>query len=440
MPIVFICIGVILLLLLMVVFKLNAFISLVIVGLLVGIMEGMSPNEAMASITSGLGGTLGSLTLVLGFGGMLGKLMADSGGAQRIAVTLIKAFGKKRVQLAAVLTAFIVGIALFFETGVVVLIPLVFTIAAEASVPILYIGMPVVAALITMHGFVPPHPGPTAVAGIYDANLGKTLLYGIIIAIPAVIISGPLYTKLFKKEDLEVEIPKGLFNPKHFTEEEMPGFGISVFTALIPVILIAFQAIVEIVMPNSSLVPTAQFLGNPGVALLIAVIVAIYTFGLNRGKKMPELMNSITQSVSSIAMILLIIGGGGAFKQVLIDSHVDKYVAGLMEGSTMSPLILAWLIAAILRVVLGSATVAGLTAAGIAAPLVAATHVSPELMVLATGAGSMTFSHVNDAGFWIYKEFFNLTIGKTIKTWSVMVTIASLVGLAGVLIINLILN
>lgn len=440
MPIVFICIGVILLLLLMVVFKLNAFISLVIVGLLVGIMEGMSPNEAMASITSGLGGTLGSLTLVLGFGGMLGKLMADSGGAQRIAVTLIKAFGKKRVQLAAVLTAFIVGIALFFETGVVVLIPLVFTIAAEASVPILYIGMPVVAALITMHGFVPPHPGPTAVAGIYDANLGKTLLYGIIIAIPAVIISGPLYTKLFKKEDLEVEIPKGLFNPKHFTEEEMPGFGISVFTALIPVILIAFQAIVEIVMPNSALVPTAQFLGNPGIALLIAVIVAIYTFGLNRGKKMPELMNSITQSVSSIAMILLIIGGGGAFKQILIDSHVDKYVAGLMEGSTMSPLILAWLIAAILRVVLGSATVAGLTAAGIAAPLVAATHVSPELMVLATGAGSMTFSHVNDAGFWIYKEFFNLTIGKTIKTWSVMVTIASLVGLAGVLIINLILN
>ncbi|MGG4382832.1 gluconate:H+ symporter (plasmid) [Priestia megaterium] len=440
MPIVFICIGVVLLLLLMVVFKLNAFISLVIVGLLVGIMEGMSPNEAMASITSGLGGTLGSLTLVLGFGGMLGKLMADSGGAQRIAVTLIKAFGKKRVQLAAVLTAFIVGIALFFETGVVVLIPLVFTIAAEASVPILYIGMPVVAALITMHGFVPPHPGPTAVAGIYNANLGKTLLYGIIIAIPAVIISGPLYTKLFKKEDLEVEIPKGLFNPKHFTEEEMPGFGISVFTALIPVILIAFQAIVEIVMPNSALVPTAQFLGNPGIALLIAVIVAIYTFGLNRGKKMPELMNSITQSVSSIAMILLIIGGGGAFKQVLIDSHVDKYVAGLMEGSTMSPLILAWLIAAILRVVLGSATVAGLTAAGIAAPLVAATHVSPELMVLATGAGSMTFSHVNDAGFWIYKEFFNLTIGKTIKTWSVMVTIASLVGLAGVLIINLILN
>ncbi|MGG1247943.1 gluconate:H+ symporter [Bacillus spizizenii] len=438
MPILYICIGVALLLLLMVVFKLNAFISLIVVSLIVGILEGMSPNETVASITSGLGETLGSLVLVLGFGSMLGKLMADSGGAQRIATTLIKAFGRKRVQLAAVLTAFIVGIALFFETGVVVLIPLVFTIAAEASVPVLYIGMPVIAALITMHGFVPPHPGPTAVAGIYHASLGKTLLYGVLIAIPAVIISGPLYTKLFKKEELEIEIPKALFRPKHFKENEMPGFGISVFTALIPVILIAFQALTEILMPNSVLSPTAEFLGNPGIALLIAVIVAIYTFGLKRGKKMPELMNSVAESISGVAMILLIIAGGGAFKQVLIDSHVDQYVANLMEGSTMSPLILAWLIAAILRIVLGSATVAGLTAAGIASPLVASAHVSPELMVLATGAGSMTFSHVNDAGFWIYKEFFNLSIGKTIKTWSVMVTIASLVGLAGVLLINLI--
>ncbi len=436
MPIVYICIGVALLLLLMVVFKLNAFISLVIVSLLVGVMEGMAPTEAMESITTGLGSTLGHLVLVICFGGMLGKLMADSGGAQRIATTLINSFGKKRVQLAAVLTAGIVGIALFFETGVVVLIPLVFTIAAQAGVPILYIGMPVISALITMHGFVPPHPGPTAVAAVYDANIGKTLLYGVLIAIPAIYLSGPLYVKTFKKADLEVEIPKGLFTPKHFKESELPSFGISVFTALIPVILIAFQAIVEIAMPNSSLLPVAQFLGDPGFALLVAVIVAIFTFGLNRGRKMPEIMNSISESVSSIAMILLVIAGGGAFKQVLIDTHVDQYVANLMEGSTMSPLILAWLIAAILRVVLGSATVAGLTAAGIAAPLVGAAHVSPELMVLATGAGSMTFSHVNDAGFWIYKEYFNLSIGKTIRTWSVMVTIASLVGLAGVLIIN----
>lgn len=439
MPIVYICIGVALLLLFMVVFKLNAFISLIIVALLVGIMEGMTPIEAMASVKAGLGGTLGSLALVLGFGAMLGKLMEDSGGAQRIATTLINTFGTKRVQLAAVLTAFIVGIALFFETGVVVLIPLVFTIAAQARVPILYIGMPVIAALITMHGFVPPHPGPTAVADIFQANIGLTLLYGIIIGIPAVIIGGPLFTKLFKKEDLEVEIPKGLFNPKQFTDEEMPGFAVSIMTALMPVILIAIHAIVEIFMPNSSLLPITKFIGDPGVALLISVLIAIFTFGLNRGRKMSEVMKSVTDSISSVAMILLIIGGGGAFKQVLIDSHVDKFIVNLMEGSTLSPLVLTWLIAAILRIVLGSATVAGMTAAGIAAPLIGATHVSPELMVLAAGAGSMTFSHVNDAGFWIYKEFFNLTIGQTIKTWSVMVTIISLVGLAGVLIINMLI-
>ncbi|MFS0783752.1 gluconate:H+ symporter [Bacillus sp. 1P06AnD] len=440
MPIVYICIGVAILLLLMVVFKLNAFISLIVTALLVGIMEGMSPIDAMTSIKNGLGGTLGSLALVIGFGGMLGKLMADSGGAQRISSTLIKSFGVKRVQLAAVLTAFVVGIALFYETGFVVLIPLVFTIALEAGVPILYIGMPVVAALITVHGFVPPHPGPTAIANIFQANLGKTLLYGIIIAIPAVIIGGPLYTKLFKKEYLEADIPKELFNPKHFKDEEMPGFGVSVFTALIPVILMAIQAFVEICMPDSSIMPIVTFLGDPGVALLIAVIIAIFTFGINRGRKMNDVMKTITESVASIAMILLIIAAGGAFKQVLIDSHVDKYIADIMAGSSLSPLLLTWLIAAILRVSLGSATVAGMTAAGIAAPLVGATHISPELMTLAAGAGSMTFSHVNDAGFWIYKEYFNISIGKTFKTWSIMVTIISLVGLAGVLLINMFIS
>ncbi|ETT88063.1 gluconate:H+ symporter [Viridibacillus sp. FSL R5-0477] len=437
MPIVSICVGVALLLLLMVVFKLNAFISLIIVSLLVGILEGMSPIDAMTSIENGLGSTLGHLAMVIIFGGILGKLMTDSGGAQRIAMTLIKVFGEKRVQLAAVLTASIVGIALFFETGVVVLIPLVFTIAAAAGVPVLYIGMPVIAALITMHGFVPPHPGPTAIADVFGANIGKMLIYGIIIAIPAIILAGPVFTKLFKKESLETTIPKELFNPKHFEEHEMPGFGTSIFTAIIPVILIATKAFVEIFMPGSPIMPATNFIGNPSVALLISVIIAIFTFGISRGKKMPEIMNSVSESVSGIAMILLIIGAGGAFKQVLIDSHIDQYISDIMAGSTLSPLLLTWLIAALLRVAVGSATVAGMTAAGIAAPLVSAAGISPELMALAAGAGSITFSHVNDAGFWIYKEYFNLSIGQTIKTWSVMVTIISLVGLAGVLLINM---
>lgn len=437
MPIISVTIGVALLLLLMVILKLNAFVSLILVSVVVGVLEGMSPIAAMESVQAGLGSTLGHLTMIIIFGGVLGKLMTDSGGAQRIATTMINSFGKKRVQLAAVLTASVVGIALFFETGVVVLIPLVFTIAIAAGVPVLYIGMPVIAALITMHAFVPPHPGPTAVAGVFGANIGLTLIYGIIIAIPAIIIGGPLYTKLFKKEALEIEIPKELFNPKEFTDEEMPKFGISILTALMPVILIALQAIVEIFMPDSPIKPVTDFIGNANVALLISVLIAIYTFGLNRGIKMNKIMKSLTDSVSGIAMILLIIAAGGAFKQVLIDSHIDVFIADIMAGSTLSPLLLTWLIAAILRISIGSATVAGMTAAGIAAPLVAATGASPELMALAAGAGSVTFSHVNDAGFWIYKEYFNLTIGQTIKTWSIMVTIISLVGLAGVLIIDM---
>ncbi|TGA99891.1 gluconate permease [Sporolactobacillus shoreae] len=437
MPIIIICVGVALLLLLMIVLKVNAFISLILVSIAVGIMEGMSPIAAITSVKTGLGGTLGSLAMVLGFGAILGKLMADSGGAHRIALTLINKFGKKRVQWAAVLTGFIVGIALFYEVGFVILIPLAFTIAIEAGLPILYIGMPVVAALITVHGFLPPHPGPTAIATVFHANLGKTLLYGIILAIPAVIAGGPLFTKFFKEKDLQAEIPKALFNPKKFTEEEMPSFSTSLITAIIPVILMSIQALVEIFFPKSSILSTVTFFGEPSIALLLSVIIAFFTLGIFRGKKLQEVMRSVPSAISSISMIILIIGGGGALKQVIIDSGVDKYIAHIMQGSTLSPLLLTWLIAAILRVSLGSATVAGLTAAGISAPLIGLTHVSPELMVLATGAGSITFSHVNDAGFWIYKEYFNLSIGKTIKTWSIMVTILSLVGLAGVLILNL---
>jgi len=436
MPLIIIGIGVVLLLVLMVIFKVNGFISLVLVSITVAIMEGMPAVKAIASVKAGLGGTLGNLALVLGFGAMLGKLMADCGGAQRIATTLIRVFGKKRIQLAAVTTGFIVGMALFYETGFIILIPLVFTIAVEAEVPILYVGIPLVAALITAHGFLPPHPGPTAIAGIYKASLGKTLLYGIPIAIPAVILGGTVFTKFFKKEYLNCDIPKALFNPKHFTEEEMPGFGISIFTATIPVILMSIQAIIEIFAPKSSLLPYANFFGDPAIALLISVIVAMFTFGINRGKKVQEVMKSISDSISSIGMILLIIGGGGAFKQVIIDSGVDKYIAHMMQGTNLSPLLLAWLIAAVLRVALGSATVAGMTAAGIAGPLIGITGVSPELMVIATGAGSLIFSHVNDAGFWIFKEYFNITIGKTLKTWTVMVTIISFIGLAGVLILN----
>nr|WP_106780434.1 gluconate:H+ symporter [Lysinibacillus timonensis] len=437
MPIVSIIIGVILLLILMMGLKLNAFISLIIASLLVGILEGMSPAEAMTSVQNGLGSSLGSLTMVIIFGAVLGKLMTDSGGAYRIATTMLKAFGTKRVQLASVVTAAIVGIALFFETGVVILVPLVFTIAVAAGVPILYIGIPVITALITMHGFVPPHPGPTAIAEVFGANIGEVVIWGVLIAIPAIIIAGPLFTKLFKKEDLEVDIPKGLFTTKQFEEHELPGFGASIFTAVLPVILIALKAIVELATPDSPIRPFTDFIGTSSTALLISVIVAMFIFGLNRGKTMKEVMNSFAEATAGIALILLIIAGGGAFKQVLLDSGIDQYIAGLMEGTSLSPILLVWVIGAVLRIALGSATVAGMTAAGIAVPIVAVTGVSPELMALAAGAGSVGFSHVNDAGFWIVKEYFNMSMGKTFKTWTVLTSIISIIGLFGVLILDM---
>lgn len=438
MPLLIIVIGVILLLLLMIKFKLNGFLSLIIVALIVGVAEGMPIEDVVTSITNGVGGTLGSLALIIGFGAILGKLMADSGGAQRISITLIEKFGKKRIQWAVVITGFVVGFALFYEVGFVLLIPLVFTIAAEAGLPLLYIGIPMAAALSVTHAFLPPHPGPTAIAGIYNADIGKTLLYGAILGLPTAILAGPVFSKFLKK--MEHPIPEGLYNPKIFKDEEMPSFGTSVVTALIPVFLMAVQAIAKMTLPSESIIVRyANFFGSPVIALLISVIVALFTFGLNKKKKMDEIMKTVADAITSIAMMLLIIGAGGALKQVLVDSGVANYIGDVMQQSNISPLILAWLIASLLRIALGSATVAGLTAAGIVAPVVASTGVSPELMVIATGAGSVIFSHVNDPGFWLFKEYFNLSLPETLKSWSVAETIISVCGLVGVLIINAII-
>ncbi len=435
MPLVIIAIGVALLLLLMIKFKLNGFLSLIIVAIIVGVAEGMPIDKVVTSIKNGVGGTLGSLALIIGFGAILGKLLADCGGAQRIATTLIEKFGKKKIQWAVLITGVVVGFALFYEIGFVLLIPLVFTIAAEAEIPLLFIGIPMAAALSVTHGFLPPHPGPTAIAGIYNANISKTLLYGAILGIPTAIISGPVFSKLLKK--MEHPVPKGLYNPKIFAEEEMPNFGISVLTALIPVFFMAVEAVANMTLPkDSTIVRYASFFGDPVIALLIAVIVALFTFGLSRKKKMEEIMQTVADAITTIAMVLLIIGGGGALKQVLVDSGVSNYIAGAMQGSNISPLLLAWLIAALLRIALGSATVAAMTAAGIVAPIVAVTGVSPELMVIATGSGSLIFSHVNDPGFWLFKEYFNLSIPETLKSWSAMETLISVCGLLGVLLIN----
>lgn len=436
MPLIIVIGGILLLFLLIAKFKLNAFISFIIVSLLVGVAEGMDVLKVVDSIQTGLGKTLGSLVMILGLGAMLGKLVADSGAAQRITTKLVEKFGKKNIQWAVVITGFIVGIPMFYSVGFVILVPLIFTVAASTGLPLIYVGLPMLASLSVTHGYLPPHPAPTGIAILFDADLGKTLIYGIIVAIPAIIVAGPLFSRTIK--NIEATPLKEFLNPKILTDEEMPGTGISIFTALLPVILIGFAALLDFLLPDGNIIKRIVMVaGNPVIAMLLSVLVAIYTLGLARGRKMTEIMSSVSNAVAGITMVLLIIAGAGALKEVLVDSGVSDYIGNMLKGSTFSPLILAWLIATAIRVCVGSATVAGLTAAGIVLPLLSGTDVSPELMVLAIGSGSLMLSHVNDGGFWLYKEYFNLSVKDTLKTWTVMETTVGVMGLLGVLVLDI---
>ncbi|MGU9994505.1 gluconate:H+ symporter [Ligilactobacillus salivarius] len=443
MPLVSVILGVVLLLILMMLFNFSAFTSLIISSLTVGMLEGMTPLEATKAVEKGLGNSAGSLMLVIIFGAAVGKLLTDTGGAQRIAETMVNKFGEKHVQLASVITSIIVGIAMFFETGIVVLIPLVFSIAVVAGVPVLYVGLPVIAALITMHGFVPPHPGATAVAEIFKANIGMTLALGILVAIPSIFLAGVVYTRLLRrfapKGFLNIRIPKKLYTQKLFREEELPSFTRSIVIAIMPICFILLKTIIDIITPDSKIRIITDFLGSAGPALFITFLIASIVLGITKGKKVKDIGNILQESTANIAMILLIIAGGGAFKEVLIESHIDKYVSGLMANMPLSPLLLTWVIALVLRISLGSATVASMTAASIAAPLVHVAHISPELMTLAAGAGSIGLFHVNDAGFWIVKEYFNMSMKKTFSTWTVLTTIIAVVGLLGVLVLDIFL-
>jgi len=436
MPLLIVILGILLLFVLIAKFKLNAFISFIIVCVFVGVFQEMELDRIVEAIQIGMGNTLGFLVMILGLGAMLGKLVSDSGAAQRITSKLVSSFGIKYIQWAVVVAGFIVGIPMFYSVGFVILIPLVFTIAASTGLPLIYVGLPMLASLSVTHGFLPPHPAPTAIAGMFNADIGKTLLYGIIIAIPTIIVAGPLFTRTIK--NIKATPLKEFYNPIVLKEEEMPAMGISLFTTLLPIILILCSTLFTLFVTGEFLLKEViVFIGNPVIAMLISVLVAIYALGISRGKKMPELMSSVSSSVSSITMILLIIAGAGALKQILVASGVSDYIGALLNGSSISPLILAWFIATVIRVCVGSATVAGLTAAGIALPLIQNTEVSPELMVLAIGSGSLMLSHVNDGGFWMFKEYFNLTVKETLSTWTVMETTVGIMGLIGVLILNI---
>ena len=435
MPIVIVLIGIAILVFLIGVVKLDTFLTFVLVSLGLGWALGMPLDTISAAIQKGIGGTLGFLVVILGFGAMLGKLVADSGAAQKISDSLITNFPKKYVQWAVVLTGFIVGIPMFYSVGFVILLPLVFTVAASTRLPLLFIGLPMLSALSVTHGYLPPHPAPSALVESYGADMGLTLLYGLIVAVPAIILGGPVFAQTLKKYNPKPL--KSLFSGKRFTEDEMPSLFNSLMSALLPVVLLAGAAILKLTMDEgNALLPFVNFIGDPVIAMIISILVAIFSLGIFQGKQMEEVSKSLLDAIKSIAMILLIIAGAGALKEILIQSEVSLYIGDQLKNINVSPLILAWGIAAIIRVCVGSATVAGLTSAGIVAPLIVLTGANPNLMVLATGAGSLMFSHVNDTGFWLFKEYFNMSVKDTLKTWTVMETIVSFAGIVGVLILD----
>ena len=426
--------GIVLLILLITWARLNAFLAFIIVSVLIGLFNGMSITEISGSLQKGMGDLLGTIIIILGLGAMRGKLVADSGAAQKIATGLMKVFGKKYIMWALVLTAFIVGIPLFYNVGFVLMVPLIITLSKRYNIPVVLIGVPMLAALSVTHGYLPPHPSPTALVGQYGADLGITLLYGFIVAIPAIIVAGPLFALSLKKIDCK---PLETFAGKDIPDDQLPGMFTSMFTAFLPVILIAAGTIVKLLTTTENIFTKIIIaLSDPVIAMTVTVLYAIYSLGLARGKKMNEVMLPLTDAVKDIAMIVFIIGGAGGLKQILTDTGTSNQIAEGLQGMDVHPLFAAWSIAAIIRVCLGSATVAGLTAAGIVAPLVATTGVNPNLMVLATGAGSLMFSHVNDGGFWLFKEYFNLSFKDTIRTWSVMESIVSIVGIIAVFILN----
>lgn len=409
--------------------------SLLIVAILSGLLLGMQPAALLQSVEKGVGSTLGGLALIICLGAILGKILEVSGAAEQIAMTLIRGFGPKNIQWAVLLTGFLIGIPLYYNAGFIILVPLVFMLARKTGMPLLYIAIPMAASLSTTHCFLPPHPGPVVLVNAFHADMGKVLMYGLMIAIPSVVLAGPMLGRLLQKMKIGGLVPDELEAPG--TAKILPAAFPSFMIALLPVILIALAVIAKSFLIDGNLLRTILiFTGDSTIALLIAVIIAIIHFGLRSGHGMEAVMKWLNEAIAGIAVILLIITAGGVFKQVLLDSGSANYIASFSSKWQMPPLFFGWIVTALLRVTIGSATVAGITAAGVVTPLVATGAVSPELMVLAVGAGSVFGSHINDSGFWMFKEFFKLTLKQTFASWTVMETGISLLGLAGVLVLD----
>ncbi len=437
MSFVIVIVSLVILILLISYFKVDAFLSFLLVSIGAGIALGIPLERLPIAVDEGIGSILGSLTLIIVLGAMLGKLVAESGAAKKIASVMVDLFGTKYIQWGLMITGFIVGIPLFYGIGFVLLVPLIFSVVNQYKLPAVYIGLPMLAALSVTHGFLPPHPSPVALVALFEADLGMTLILGLCLAVPAIIIAGPLFSKTLKNVKSG---PVTLFEQKEISDKYgVPGKANSLISATLPVFLLIIVTVIPYIFKNlgeegKSLL---ALIGAPSIVMLISLIFATYTLGIRQGRSIKDVMIVYVDAVKDIAMILLIIAGSGIFKQVMEESGVSMQLAEVFKQLPIHPLILGWMITAIIRVCIGSATVAALTAAGVIMPLVAQTGVNPNLMVLSLGAGSLFFSHVNDSGFWMFKEYFNLSLKDTFRSWSVMETIVSVVGLIGVLILSL---
>ncbi|WP_293714457.1 MULTISPECIES: gluconate:H+ symporter [unclassified Stenotrophomonas] len=427
-------------------FRLNPFISVTLVSVGLALLAGMPAPEILPAYEQGVGKTLGHIALIVALGTMLGKMMAESGGAERIARTLIARFGTRNVHWAMMLIAFCVGLPIFFEVGFVLLIPIVLNVARRTGVPLLLVGLPMVAGLSVVHGLVPPHPAAMLAVNAYGADVGRTVFYSLLVGLPTAALAGPVFAKFVAPR---VRLPAhnpmeaALLDEGHsrIPDEQLPSFSITLATLLLPVALMLLGGWADqIATPGSPLNHGLRFIGHSVVALLLATLMSFVTLGLMRGFNREQILKFTQECLAPTAAITLLVGAGGGLNGILVHTGVASEIIGLSQRFQLSPLLMGWTMAALMRVATGSATVAMTTASGIVAPIAAAMgYAHPELLVLATGAGSVVLSHVNDGGFWLVKEYFNMTVAQTFKTWTVLETLISVVALLLVMALSMVL-
>ena len=433
-------VGIALLVVLIIRFKLNPFLGLTISSLVVAAIAGLPMDAALASFAKGFGDTAAGVGTLIALGAMIGKLLADTGGADSIVDAIISRSSRRSLPWAMAAVGALIGLPMFFEIGLVLIMPVILLISRRTGRSVVSLGIPALAGLSAMHGLVPPHPGPLVAVNALKADLGVTLGLGVLIALPTIAIAGPLFAR-YAARWVDVPAPELFETAERDESKPRPSFRATLATVLLPVVLMMGKALADILAAKGNSVRSAlDFLGTPVIALLIAVIVSMVTLGRGARMTTKEVARSVEQGLPPIAGILLIVAAGGGFKQTLIDTGIGKLIADWVAGSGLSVLLLAWLVAVLIRLATGSATVATVTASGILAPLVSTLSVGEtSLLVLAIGAGSLFFSHVNDAGFWLVKGYFGLSVGQNLKTWSIMETLLSVVGLVLVLLVNLVI-